>query len=455
MSAENPPTYNFNGIDFNPGFYTEATTVGSGISQGEADNRYLIKIQPDTSDSIQTFTQGIQTYSGAIEAVGGNILTNSGNITTNSGDVISTLGTVRGRFCNITLYGTIPTLYSDAIDARVSSSSLTLGQNQIDGLLNIGNNANRTATINISTGATTTANIVNIGNDTTNNQTLNLNSKTINVGNATVVSAINIISPSTFTGTAIFNGLCTASRINTSTAGTAVFDTNVVCPKFNGGVLSTNTLTIADVQVSGITDICCNSLRSGNINISNTSNVAHNIIIGNDTSNNQTLNLNSKTINVGNATATTTITLNKPLNPAYLVISNISAIGGTTSNSPGATACSSGTAVTVASVANVPFGVYQVFYQIKYTITVASIPFTEQRVGLCNTINAINSVYNQIESLENQAITRPVGSYSITGSGIWVNNVTPALSTAYLNVRNTFTVGTLSADATLRIVRIG
>jgi hypothetical protein len=380
MSAENPPTYNFNGIDFNPGFYTEATTGGSGISQGEADTRYLIKVQPDSTNSIQTFEQGIQTNSGAIEALGGNILTNSGNITTNSGDVISTLGTVRGRFCNISLYATIPTLYSNAIDASASSTALTLGQNQIDGLLNIGNNANRTATINISTGATTTANIVNIGNNTTNNQTLNLNSKTINVGNSSGVSTINI---------------------------------------------------------------------------SNISNSVHNVNIGNNTANQQGLNINSKYIQIGSETATSTITLNKPLNPVYTFTPNIYAIGGTVINNPGAIACTSGTPVTIATVGNVPFGVYQIFYQIKYTITVASIPFTEQRVGLCNTINAINTPYNQIESLENQPITRPVGAYSITGGGIWVNIVTPALSTAYLNIRNTFTLGTLSADATLRLVRIG
>ena len=250
-------------------------------------------------------------------------------------------------------------------------------------------------------------------------------------------------------------GALLSINVASTTIPSTIWTTALTCTSLNGGTLSSNALTIGDVQVAGITNICCNSLRSGDINISNISNVVHNISIGNNTANQQGLFLNSKYILIGSETATSTITLNRPLNPVYTFTAGIYSIGGTGVNSPGATACTSGTPVTVASAGNVPFGVYQIFYQIKYTITVASMPFTEQRVGLCNTINAINTVYNNIETLENQSITRPVGSYSITGTGVWVNSVTPGISTAYLNIRNTFSAGTLSADATLRLVRIG
>ena len=76
-------------------------------------------------------------------------------------------------------------------------------------------------TLNISSVSNTATNIINIGNDTTNNQTLNLNSKTINVGNTTVASAVNINTASTFTGNATFNGTLTAATINATTSNTS------------------------------------------------------------------------------------------------------------------------------------------------------------------------------------------------------------------------------------------
>jgi hypothetical protein len=111
--------------------------------------------------------------------------------------------------------------------------------------------------------------------------------------------------------------------------------------------------------------------------------------------------------------------------------------------------------LTVASIANVPYGVYQVFYQIKHIINTSPIAFTQQRIGVCDTINSINTLINNMESLENQVITRPTGNFSIMGGGVWIeNSSTP--DTAFLNISYTFGVGpALTADGIIRIVRIG
>jgi hypothetical protein len=160
-----------------------------------------------------------------------------------------------------------------------------------------------TNTLNIQTDSSTATNIVNVGNATTNNQTLNLNSKTINVGDTSVPSAINIISPSTFTGTATFSGPCNATRLNTETAGTAVFTVNVVCPKFNAGGGPTTQLDLCDTQVSGVANICCNPTRTAAINICTTKNTS-----------------SAQSINIGSSNASATgqkININRPLTIGY------------------------------------------------------------------------------------------------------------------------------------------
>jgi hypothetical protein len=57
MSAEDPPTFYFSNMTFNPAFYnTEATP---GYSKGQSDSRFLIKVINDTTNYSQTFSNGL------------------------------------------------------------------------------------------------------------------------------------------------------------------------------------------------------------------------------------------------------------------------------------------------------------------------------------------------------------------------------------------------------------
>ncbi len=48
MSAENPPTYNFDGIDINPGFYVNETN-SKWLTEEQANALYLKKTVIDTA----------------------------------------------------------------------------------------------------------------------------------------------------------------------------------------------------------------------------------------------------------------------------------------------------------------------------------------------------------------------------------------------------------------------
>ena len=121
MTTSNPPSSQFfPGVNFNPAFFTDDDTTSGGISQDEADTRYLIKTQADTATALESFTSGIKT--------------------------------------------------------------------------NTINNVLPTDTLNILTQSEEDLHTINIGNGTTNNQTLNINSKTINIGDTSVPSVINVIS---------------------------------------------------------------------------------------------------------------------------------------------------------------------------------------------------------------------------------------------------------------------
>ena len=59
MTAANPPFPNFTNIIFNSSYFSSNSS--GGLTQTEADNRYLIKIEPDTASSSETFNGGIIT----------------------------------------------------------------------------------------------------------------------------------------------------------------------------------------------------------------------------------------------------------------------------------------------------------------------------------------------------------------------------------------------------------
>jgi hypothetical protein len=61
MSADNPPTYYFTGINFNSSFY-EPTGTGD-LTLAQANSLYLKKTVADTATAIETFSAGIETKS--------------------------------------------------------------------------------------------------------------------------------------------------------------------------------------------------------------------------------------------------------------------------------------------------------------------------------------------------------------------------------------------------------
>jgi hypothetical protein len=251
--------------------------------------------------------------------------------------------------------------------------------------------------------------------------------------------------------------------LNTATVNSAVFtnsvqaNTKLISPLFDG-MSPSGTVSIASSQTNGLLIIGNNNSRTGTIYISNASTSSvHSIIIGNETTNAQTLNIASKTINLGNSTVASTVTTRVPLTIGHSISTNLAQLGGTSSVISSTAVSIGATAVTLISFTNIPIGVYQVYYQIFHTILTSKISFTEQRVLLCDTENAINAPLNRIETLESVSspgISRPPGNFTITGGGIRVNNV--ASEVAYLNVKYTFTgTGTLIEFGYIRLVRIG
>jgi hypothetical protein len=64
MALDGPPSYYFNGIDFNSSYFntpiiTASSSSGGGITQAQADVRYLNKVMSDTSSVLETFNSGM------------------------------------------------------------------------------------------------------------------------------------------------------------------------------------------------------------------------------------------------------------------------------------------------------------------------------------------------------------------------------------------------------------
>lgn len=127
MTTKPPPTYYFSGITFNSGYYT--TTDENPLTQSEADSRYLIKTQNDTTNNLQTFSAGLN--------FGGEI---------NGPSIIATTA----MKCN-------------AYQSTSINQLMAIGNNQIGvgATMSIGCNTGRLGNINIANTQTTgTANIV-------------------------------------------------------------------------------------------------------------------------------------------------------------------------------------------------------------------------------------------------------------------------------------------------------
>jgi hypothetical protein len=121
MSAENPPTFSFNGIDFNPTYYVNEST-SSGITREQANTLYLQKTIPDTATVTETFTGGIKTD--VIESV-----TPVATFTfLNNQTGILHIGTANNRTGNINIANTQTTGTGNIV---IGSNALTTGSQDI------------------------------------------------------------------------------------------------------------------------------------------------------------------------------------------------------------------------------------------------------------------------------------------------------------------------------------
>ena len=211
MSVENPPTYNFNGINFNPSFYTE--TVTNGFSQDIADTRYLIKTQNDTATGLETFTGGIKSniYNSVLQSDNVSLFTgNTGNINFATSSLrtpatpidiggINTLirfgGTSSAQITTADNTAYFVTSKAAAFEPGISTGILQIASSQESAIavLNIGNAPLRTGDINIATQVTGTQNI-NIASLNSTAQRININRPlTVKYANSTYATDLSQI----------------------------------------------------------------------------------------------------------------------------------------------------------------------------------------------------------------------------------------------------------------------
>jgi hypothetical protein len=415
MSAENPPTFSFNGIDFNPTYYVNEST-SSGFTQEQANALYLQKTIPDTATAIETFNAGIKTNS--IESV-------------------------------------------------------------VD-----------TGTLNIQTVSSTATNIVNVGNNTTNNQTLNLNSKIINVGDTTVPSAINIISPATFTPSATFsNGISSLNvqsisgqNLDIATTqgdgtlsigtGTRTGPINIGTAMQNGSILaigsttgsiikfgsvsanttqitpSTSSMNITSVGPADGDFYLCSTQQTGVLNIGTATarTAAINIATTKNTSSAQSINIGSS-----NASATgQVISINRPLKINYSTLPTLTDLGYYVNYTDTSQAITSGANNIIVTIPIQTAGLYIVDIQIIFTIGATAIRFTRQRFGIQQTVGTyLNNLYTSTIGTYDKPLT---GEYVESTSGIY--RFTGATN-YFLICDSLFTLSTLSAVGNVIITRIG
>ena len=137
MTTKPPPSYYFDGITFNSGYYTIIDEAP--LTESKADSRYLIKTQKDTTNNLQTFLGGI---SCGLSSVSANSATFSG-VTTNgiaTGNPLSSfsflnnqtstlyIGTHIGRTGNINISNTQTTGTGNIV---LGSTSITTGSQNI------------------------------------------------------------------------------------------------------------------------------------------------------------------------------------------------------------------------------------------------------------------------------------------------------------------------------------
>ena len=161
MTAANPPFPNFTNIIFNSSYFSNDSS--GGLTQSEADGRYLIKIEPDTASSTETFNGGIITQSIDTHLTSQNLNIGSTNYKTgtiNLGTGIGSTGVINvGALGSSTvhLHGNITLGDNTAnplylVGACQASSLISNNLDANSDILNLGTNTTLTTSTNIGSG---------------------------------------------------------------------------------------------------------------------------------------------------------------------------------------------------------------------------------------------------------------------------------------------------------------
>ena len=132
MNNATPPSPYYDGITFNPFFFVHATTTAdavTGITQAQADVRYLIKGSPDTATAQETFQGGIITSTAAV-----NKITSTNNNPSLFNDTAAT-----AAYTNVQL-------------VNAQDTQILIGNSQVTAPMDIANGATRTGNLNICNG---------------------------------------------------------------------------------------------------------------------------------------------------------------------------------------------------------------------------------------------------------------------------------------------------------------
>jgi hypothetical protein len=240
MSSTNPPYPYYDGITYNPSYFT---TVSPPLTQTQANALYLLKTTADTATGIETFSSGINTNkvdnlttSGTLD-IAPSSLTGTLNIATNNtrvGIINIATGTASSGVINLgtqytttNIYGTqyAQSLLTNSIDTF--SGTTTIGQSIGTGNLNLANQIG-SGSINIGAANSLRTGIIHIGDGNNlpsganvhiNNGTNNASSVQIMNG-ATTSGTCNILTGNTSSGVVNIATGTGSSTVNISTGAT-------------------------------------------------------------------------------------------------------------------------------------------------------------------------------------------------------------------------------------------
>jgi hypothetical protein len=345
MAIDNPPLYS--GITYNSAFFVEDT---GGLSEAQANALYLRKTFADTATALETFNSGVatasvnSTSSSTNMTIGSNLaatqtltLGSAGTVTVNNGTlqsqslapvapasnlIIGATSTAGINIGNVgvsttNLYGTVQ---AGTIDAFTTTGTLNLGQNLVGGTLNVATGSNND--VNVGTGNRTIAVVHNYsdGNNAVAGSNVHLNNGTSNLSNT------NIHNGSSSGGLVnIGNGASSTTSVSIATRGTTSTNAVRIGNVSNFTYLDSDTIALGALGLTGSGAI---SLATGTntagaqVSIGSTSLTAVNIRGVQTNLETTTLNLNTTGTGntlIGTSGGSNSITINRPLTPAYTI----------------------------------------------------------------------------------------------------------------------------------------